>query len=37
MGVFHDKEIEEVVAGNLQAINPQSLTFLNGDPFLTEE
>jgi len=37
MGVFQDKLLEETVTGNLQSMNPQSLTFLDGTPFLTEE
>ena len=36
MGVFHDHLIEEAVTGQLSSLNPQSLKFINGTPFLTE-
>lgn len=37
MGVFHDKDIEETAQFRSSLINPQSLKWPNGVPFITEE
>ena len=37
MGVFQDKLVEEAVAGKVDHLNPQNLTFSDGSPLLTED
>lgn len=36
MGVFHDQIIEEAITGQLDHLNPQSLRFSDGSPFLSD-
>jgi hypothetical protein len=37
MGVFHDKEIEEVADIRSELVNPQSLRWVDGRPYFSEE
>jgi hypothetical protein len=36
MGIFADKTVEEAADQNIKILNPQSLKWPNGSPFLTE-
>jgi hypothetical protein len=37
MGVFQDKLIEEAVSIRVESLNPHSLSFSDGSPFLTDD